>query len=131
MASAVFGVRAVTIGMPRSTTSYIGPSLQHTFRLVWSRQAYSDQTGNALMASRWCHGRVAGSWCGMRPVLTPSHHRISRVLPVVLERSHQLRKSGRSESTLTLTGVIRSSQSPLRPLAIPAGVGPSPPAGVG
>ncbi len=59
MDSAVFGVRAVTIGMPHSMTLYTGPSMQHTSHLVWSHQVYFDQMGNALTASRWYHGRVA------------------------------------------------------------------------
>ncbi len=79
-------------GMPHSVTLYTGPSLQHTSHLVWSHQVYFDQMGNALTASRWYHGRVAGSWCGTRPALTPLRHRTFRVLPVVLERLQLQRK---------------------------------------
>ena len=65
MVSAVFGVRAVTIGMPRLMTLCTGLSLQHIFHLGLSHQVFFDQTGNAQTASRWYHGRVAGSWCGI------------------------------------------------------------------
>ena len=105
MASAVFGVRAVTIGMLHSMTLYTGPSLRHTSHLVWSLQEFFRSDGK----------RPDGITVVPRPAQTHSQLRTFPVLPVVLERSQLQQKNERGESTLTSTRGIRSSRSPSRP----------------